>query len=181
MNLDRYTTMSQAALQEAVSLASQVGHPEVVPEHILLVIVGQTDGIGGPLLDLAGVDPTALAAALQQELDRLPKVEGGAEPRFGRRLQPLFQGAEKEAKKLKDEFISTEHFLIAASRDGEKLGPLFSKIGVTPHGLLEALEKARGSQKVTDKNPEQKFHVLDKYTHDLTGAAQLGKIDPVIG
>jgi ATP-dependent Clp protease ATP-binding subunit ClpB len=181
MKLDRYTNMSQAALQEAVSSALSAGHPEVVPEHLVLAVMDQTDGIGGPLLDLAGVDIDALRADLGQEVSALPHVEGGTEPRFGRRMQPLFQAAEKEAKKLKDEFISTEHFLLAASRDKEKLAEVFARAGATPDALGQALEKARGSQKVTDKDPEQKFQVLDKYTRDLTAAARQGKIDPVIG
>lgn len=181
MNFDSFTTMSQQALQEAASSALTSGNPEVVPEHLVLAILEQKDGIGRPLLDLAGVQVAGLTQALSQELSKLPRVQGGAEPRLGRRMQPLISDAEKEAKKLGDEFISTEHFLLAGSRDKEKLSPIFRAWGATPEALTLALQKARGSQKVTDKNPEQKFQVLDKYTRDLTALARKGKIDPVIG
>src|SRR5690606_31014769 len=103
------------------------------------------------------------------------------EPRLGRRMQSLFRDAEKEVKRLGDEFISTEHFLLAAARDKEKFSSIFNAAGATPEALAAALQKARGAHKVTDKNPEQKFQVLDKYTKDLTALARKGKIDPVIG
>ncbi len=181
MNFDRLTTMSQQALQEAASAATNAGHPEVVPEHLLLSVLNQSDGIARPLLDLANVDADKLESLMSRELSQFPRVEGGSEPRLGRRMQSLFQDAEKEAKRLGDEFISTEHFLFAAARDKDKLAPLLRSVGATPEALSEALKKARGAHKVTDKNPEQKFQVLDKYTKDLTALARKGKIDPVIG
>ncbi len=181
MNLEKLTNKSQAAIADAASLAGQRQHPEVVPEHMIVAILGQSDGIGRPLVELAGSKPQRLIDALEAELATLPRVEGGAEPRFGRRMQPLFTAAEKEAKKLKDEFVSTEHFLLAAAKDKEKLAAIFSSVGLGPEALADALDKARGSQRVTDKEPEAKFQVLDKYTRNLTRAAREGKIDPVIG
>src|SRR5690606_37257315 len=123
MNPERFTTMSQAAIQEAASAATSQGNPEVVPEHLVVAIIEQTEGIGRPLLELSHVNVEALLQALRAEIATLPRVEGGAEPRFGRRMQPFLRDAEKEAQALKDEFVSTEHFLLAASRDKEKLAP----------------------------------------------------------
>src|SRR5690606_30099771 len=181
MKLDRLTTMSQKALQEAAMSAGQAGHPEVLPEHFLSSILEQADGIARPLLELTGGGPDALAAALSQEIASLPRAEGGSDPRLGRRMQSFIPAAEVEAKKLGDEYLSTEHFLLAASRDKEKLAAIFQRVGLTTEILLDALSRARGSQKVTDKDPEQKFQVLEKYTQDLTARARAKKIDPVIG
>src|SRR5690606_15751147 len=143
MNPERFTTMSQAAIQEAISAASSSGHPEVVPEHLVIAIIEQADGIGRPLLDLASVNADGLLQALRKEIATLPRVEGGAEPRFGRRMPVFLRDAEKEAQALKDEFVSTEHFLLAASRDKEKMAALFSRLGATHEKLLAALQKAR--------------------------------------
>ncbi len=173
--------MSQSALQVAAGACATAGNPEVVPEHLLIAILGQKDGIGRPLVELAGVKPDALVAKLQEELGQLPSAVGGSDPRFGRRMQLLVKAAELSVKNLQDEFVSTEHFVLAASRDPEKLGKIFESVGLTYDKLSQALDKARGSQKVTDKEPEIKFQVLDKYTQDLTQAAKEGKIDPVIG
>lgn len=181
MNLDRLTNKSQAALAQAVQDAAKLGNPEVVPEHMVVAILNQEEGMGRPLFELAGADLSKVLGALGDEIARLPKVEGGAEPRFGRRVQPFFADAEKEAKALKDEFLSTEHFLLAASNDKGNLGKLFKASGVSDEALRAALEKARGSSRVTDKEPEGKFQVLEKYTRDLTAVARAGKIDPVIG
>jgi len=181
MNLEKFTNKSQAAIAEAASLAARRQHPEVLPEHMLLAIMDQSEGIGRPLVELAGCKPQRLIELVEAELRQLPQVEGGAEPRFGRRMQPFFAAAEKEAKKLKDDFVSTEHFILAAAKDKEKLGKVFAEAGVGPEALADALDKARGSQRVTDKEPEAKFQVLDKYTRNLTQAARAGKIDPVIG
>ncbi len=181
MQPDRLTTKSQQALQAAVSLASRHENPEIVPEHLLLAIFDQEDGIGRPFVELAGANADRLWSALEREIAKLPKVSGGAEPRFGRRMMPFFNAAEGEAKKLDDEFVSVEHFIVAASRDKEKLAPLFGDFGLTHQKLLDALKKVRGSQRVTDKDPEGKFQALEKYTRDLTRAASEGKIDPVIG
>jgi ATP-dependent Clp protease ATP-binding subunit ClpB len=181
MNLERLTTKSQTALQAAVSRATREGHPELVPEHLVLAILEQDDGIGAPLVELAGAHADRLRTALTAELQRLPRVQGGSEPRFGRRMQPFFALAEEAAKTLKDEYLSTEHFLFAATKDKEKLARLFADEKLTHDRLLEALAKARGSQRVVDKDPEGKFQALDKYTRDLTAAARQGKIDPVIG
>jgi len=181
MKFDRLTTKSQEALQSALSEAARAGHPEVVPEHLLLAILEQENGIGGPLVELAGASGDRLRTSLQAELSKLPEVKGGDEPRLGRRMAPFFAAAEDEAKTLKDDYLSTEHFLLAASKDKEKLARLFADHKLSHQKLLDALAKARGSQRVVDKDPEGKFQALDKYTRDLTQLARQGKIDPVIG
>ena len=181
MNFERLTTKSQQALQAALANASRAGHPEVLPEHLLQAILAQEDGIGRPLLELAGANADRVITSLEAELAKLPQVSGGAEPRLGRRMQPFFDEAEAEAKKFKDEFLSTEHFLLAAARDKEKLARLFADHKLSYDSVVRALGKARGSQRVVDKDPEGKFQALDKYTRDLTALARQGKVDPVIG
>ncbi len=181
MNFERLTTKSGQALQQAAQDALRAGNPEVLPEHLLVRLLSQDEGIAAPLIELAGAHADRVTTALQAEIGKLPQVQGGAEPRFGRRMHPFFGAAEDEAKKLKDEYLSAEHFILAASRDKEKFARLFADHGLSHDKLLEALQKARGSQRVVDKDPEGKFQALDKYTRDLTDAARRGKIDPVIG
>jgi len=181
MNFDRLTTKSQQAVQAARDLALRGGHPEIVPEHLAIAILTQEQGIGAPLVELAGAHADRVVTALEAEVAKLPRVQGGDEPRVGRRLPAFFAAAEDEAKKLKDEFVSTEHFLLAASKDKEKLARILADFGLSHGKLLEALQKARGSQRVSDKDPEGKFQALDKYTRDLTASARSGKVDPVIG
>ena len=181
MNFETFTNKSQTAIADAVSHAAREQHPEVVPEHVLVAIFNQKEGIGRALVDLAGAKPERILELLQAELAQLPRVEGGAEPRFGRRLPALVAAAEKEAKRLKDDFVSIEHLILAAAKDKERLAALFISAGTSADALADALVRARGSQRVTDKDPEAKFQVLDKYTRNLTQAARQGKIDPVIG
>ncbi|OQX68685.1 MAG: ATP-dependent chaperone ClpB [Sorangiineae bacterium NIC37A_2] len=181
MNFDRLTTKSQQAVQAALTHAAREGHPEVVPEHLLLAILEQEDGVARPLVELAGAHGDRLRTALTAELNKLPRVQGGDEPRLGRRMLPFLALAEEQAKALKDDYVSTEHFLLAATKEKEKLARFLADQKLTHDRLLEALAKARGSQRVTDKDPEGKFQALEKYTRDLTKLARQGKIDPVIG
>ncbi|HVJ15278.1 MAG TPA: ATP-dependent chaperone ClpB [Polyangiaceae bacterium] len=179
--MDRLTTKSQEALQAALSLASRRGNPEIIPEHLLLAILEQDGGVGAPLVERAGARAGDLGRDLTLRIDGLPKVSGGAEPTFGRRLMPLMQKAEDEAKKLKDDFVSVEHFLLAAVKNDKDVQAVFDRHGLSYDKLIRALAEIRGSQRVTDQNPEAKFQALEKYTRDLTAQAKRGKIDPVIG
>jgi ATP-dependent Clp protease ATP-binding subunit ClpB len=181
MRFDRMTTKSQEAIRDAVSRASRAGNPEIVPEHLLLAIVEQEDGVGAPLLQKAGADLAAVKSLLEGRLRELPKVSGGAEPTLARRINELTLKAEDEAKALKDDFISTEHFLLGGIKHDREVRALFEKVGVGYDKLLAALREVRGSQRVTDQAPEGKFQALDKYTRDLTAQARRGKLDPVIG
>jgi len=181
MRIDRMTTKAQEAVRAAIDHASRKGNPELYPEHILRAIVSQEDGIGAPLLQKAGVDPAQILQALDAKVEGYPRVSGGAEPSLSRRALGLLQKAEDEMKGLKDDFISTEHLMLAALKGDKDTAQLFERAGVTHDKLLAALTQVRGSQRVTDRDPEGKFQALDKYTRDLTEAARRGKIDPVIG
>jgi ATP-dependent Clp protease ATP-binding subunit ClpB len=182
MRPDRMTTKSQEAFRDAVDGASRRGNPELVPEHLLEAMLAQEGGVATPLLQKAGVDVAAFSAAVSKRLAALPRVTGGAEPSFSRRAMDAMRKAEDEAKSLKDDFVSVEHFILALARhDRTVQGILEESGGATYDKLLRALASVRGSQRVTDRDPEQKFQALDKYTRDLTDAARKGKSDPVIG
>jgi ATP-dependent Clp protease ATP-binding subunit ClpB len=175
------TTKAQEAVRAAVDLASRRGNPELHPEHLIHAILGQEDGIGVPLLQKAGVDPATIMQLVGAKIDSYPRVSGGAEPGLSRRGLGLLQRAEDEMKGLKDDFISTEHLLLAATKGDRDTAALLEQAGITHDKLLAALTQVRGSQRVTDRDPEGKFQALEKYTRDLTEAARRGKIDPVIG
>jgi ATP-dependent Clp protease ATP-binding subunit ClpB len=175
------TTKSQEALRSALDLASRRGNPELVPEHILVAALEQDGGVARPLVEKAGADVGALVRDLTKHLDSLPRVSGGAEPQLSRRGLALVQGAEDEAKALKDEYVSVEHLLLAGSSRDTSVQALFRRAGLTHERLMEALAAVRGAHRVTDKDPEGKFQALDKYTRDLTEQARRGSLDPVIG
>ncbi|MFO0665670.1 MAG: ATP-dependent chaperone ClpB [Polyangiaceae bacterium] len=182
MRVDRLTTKSQEALREAVSLASRRGNPELQPEHLLLAMLSQEGAVAGPLFQKAGADVGTLKRLAEQRIDGLPRVTGGAEPSVSRRSQEVFRRAEDEMKALHDSYISAEHFLLAMAKGDKELAEMFrANGGITPDALLSALSAIRGSQRVTDQDPEGKFQALDKYCQDLTAKAQQGKMDPVIG
>jgi ATP-dependent Clp protease ATP-binding subunit ClpB len=181
MRMERMTTKTQEALRAALDLASRRGSPELLPEHLLLAALEQEDGIAAPLVQKAGVRPADLSAELKRRLDELPRVSGGAEPQLSRRGLSLVQKAEDEAKALKDEYLSIEHLLLAAARHDRELQQVLQKLGLGYDELLKAMSSVRGSQRVTDQEPERKFQALEKYTRDLTEQARKGKLDPVIG
>ena len=182
MRPDRLTTKSQEALREGVDIASRRGNPELVPEHVLLAMLGQDGGLARPLVQKAGGDVSALEAALTKRIDGLPRVSGGGEPGLSRRTNEMMRKAEDEAKALKDDFVSIEHFVIALARsDREVQVVLEASGGVNYDKLLSAMASVRGSQRVTDKDPEGKFQALEKYCRDLTEQARKGKTDPVVG
>jgi ATP-dependent Clp protease ATP-binding subunit ClpB len=182
MRPDRMTTKSQEAIRAAADLASRRGNPEIVPEHLILAMLEQEGGIALPLFQKAGGDPEALVRKVEAYLDKLPRVSGGAEPTLSRRTMELLRRAEDEAKTLRDDFVSVEHFLLAlAKHDREAQSALDAAGGVRYDKLLQALAAVRGAQRVTDRDPEGKFLALEKYCRDLTDAARKGKVDPVIG
>ncbi|MEM1032057.1 MAG: ATP-dependent chaperone ClpB [Myxococcota bacterium] len=181
MTIEKMTTKAQESIRAAVGTALRRGHPEVVPEHVVLAVVEQDQGIGGPLITKAGGDVDGVRRALSARLDKLPQVSGGSEPRFSGRALQLLQAAEDEATQMKDEFISVEHLLLGAAKRDADIQAAFEANGLSLNGLMEALTAVRGSQRVTDRDPEGKFQALEKYCHDLTEAARAGKIDPVIG
>jgi ATP-dependent Clp protease ATP-binding subunit ClpB len=182
MRIDKFTQKMQEALQAAQDLASQSNHQEIANEHFLSALFDQTEGITRPLLEKVGVNANHLRDALRSELGRRPKVHGAAvDLRLANELRSVLDGAEKEMSKLKDEFTSAEHYLLALTGANVPAAKLLKDLGVTRDKLMQALQQVRGSQQVTDQNPEGKYQTLEKYGRDLTELARRGKIDPVIG
>ncbi|XXU74736.1 ATP-dependent chaperone ClpB [Sorangium sp. So ce1151] len=175
------TTKAQEAVREAVDFGSRRGNPELYPEHLVRAIVDQDGGVGAPLVQKAGADPAGLSRLLEAKIDTYPRVSGGAEPGLSRRALAVLQKAEDEAKSLKDEYISTEHVLLAGVKVDKDIQSIFERAGLSYDKLLASLAAVRGNQRVTDRDPEGKFQALEKYTRDLTKLARKGKIDPVIG
>ena len=182
MRIDKFTQKMQEALQAAQDLASQSNHQEIANEHFLSALLDQTEGITRPLLEKIGVNVNQLRDGLHSELDRRPKVHGAAvDLRLANELRSVLDGAEKEMSKLKDEFTSAEHYLLALTGANVPAAKLLKELGMTRDKLMQALQQVRGSQRVTDQNPEGKYQTLEKYGRDLTALARRGKIDPVIG
>src|ERR1041384_1843538 len=182
MRIDKFTQKMQEALQAAQDLASQSNQQEITNEHFLLSLLDQSDGIEQPLLEKIGVQPNQLRERLTAELDRKPKVTGAnVDLRMSNELRSVLDGAEKEMAKLKDEFTSAEHYLLALTSANVPAAKALKDLGVTRDKLMQALQQVRGSQRVTDQNPEGKYQKLEKYGQDLTQRARRGKIDPVIG
>jgi ATP-dependent Clp protease ATP-binding subunit ClpB len=176
------TTKSREAFQDAIDRASRSGNPELTPEHLLAAMLDQEGGVAAPLLQKAGADVRALREALASKLEGLPRVTGGAEPGLSRRTLEVIRRADDEAKQLKDEYVSVEHYLLAMSKHDREIGALLQQNGgISPEKLLSALASVRGAQRITDPDPEGKFQALEKYCRDLTDAARKGKIDPVVG
>ena len=176
MRLEKFTEKAQAALQSAAEEARSRGQQAVEPEHLLLALVRQEDGVARPLLERAGTPVQALEPALVSAVERLPRVSGGGQPYLSPALDRALEQAEHESERLKDEYISTEHLLLALADH-----KLLKDAGATHDALLRALRQIRGSQRVTDPNPESKYQALEKYGRDLTKLAADGKLDPVIG
>jgi ATP-dependent Clp protease ATP-binding subunit ClpB len=182
MRPDKFTQKMQEALQAAQEVTAQFSHQEISNEHFLLALLDQTDGVTRPLLEKMGVAIPDLRGRLTQELERRPKIQGGnVDQRIGNELRAAIDAAEKEMAKLKDEFLSAEHYLLALADGKGAAAKLLKEAGATRDKLMQALQQVRGSQRVTDQNPEGKYQTLEKYGRDLTELARRGKIDPVIG
>ena len=184
MQPDRFTIKSQEAFQAAQQLADGRRNPQLTPEHLLAVLLEQDDGVVNPVLRKLGVDPGAVRQALGPALDALPKVSGGSsqEPVGGSsELVQVLNTAENEMRELGDEYVSTEHLLLAIAAHPGKAGDALRGLAVTRENLLKALSDVRGSHRVTDQNPEDKFKALERFGRDLTEAARQSKLDPVIG
>src|SRR3954447_11246646 len=187
MDVNKLTQKSQEALHDAQTKALRFGHTEVDGEHLLLALLDQPEGLAPRLLTQAGADPDALRADLEAELGRRPRVTGpGAAPGqvyVTQRLSRLFDTAEREAHRLKDEYVSVEHLVIALLEEGSSTaaGRLLRTHGLTRDGFLQALTDIRGNQRVTSAMPEVAYEALDKYGRDLVADARSGKLDPVIG
>src|SRR4051812_36872565 len=181
INPERLTVKAGEALNESVTLARRNGNPAVYDIHLLSALLDQQESIVVPIIQKLGASVAALRERVQREMARYPK-QTDAQPNLSRELNQVFDRAEDEAKKLNDEYVSTEHLLVAlADLKGTESRALLNAAGVTRDNLLEALEAVRGTHRVTDQNPENQYQALEKYTRDLTDSARKGKLDPVIG
>ena len=180
---DKFTVKAREAVQAAQTLADQHDHQAIEPEHLLLALIEQQEGVVGPLLAKLGAPTDQLRRTIEADLDKMPKVRGAGGQQYATpRLQQVFDRAQSEAERLKDEYVSTEHLLIALAQDkGGAGGRALASAGVMPERIYQALVDVRGSQRVTDENPEDKYQALARYSRDLTELARKGKLDPVIG
>jgi len=179
---DKFTVKAQEAVQAAQSIADQLSHQAVEPEHLLLALIQQQEGVVSPLLAKLGAPADAIRRQVEAELAKAPKVRGAAGAYGTPRLRAIFERAHQEAERLRDEYVSTEHLLIAIAqeRDGAA-GRVLAANGVTAEAIYRALVDVRGTQRVTDANPEEKYQALERYSRDLTDLARKGRLDPVIG
>src|SRR5881628_2736626 len=182
IRFDKLTLKAQEALQAAQSHASEKGHPQVAPEHLLWAMIQQKDGVVLPIFQKLGVNLQTIARDLADAVAKLPTVSGQAEIYVGPALGRILEDAQKEADRFKDEYVSTEHLLIALSNaKDEAAGRLLQSHGLSKDAILKVLVSIRGTQKITDPNPEEKYRALERYSRDLTDLARKGKLDPVIG
>ena len=182
MRFDKLTIKSQEALQEAQGQCSARGHQTLEPSHLLVALLAQPDGSTVPVLQKLGVSLDALAVEVERVISQQPKVSGGAQPQMGQSASRVLQAAFDEATAMQDEYVSTEHLLLAmAKEETDAVGRILRGAGVTHDGIREALQSIRGSAKITDPDPESKYQSLEKFGTDLTDAARTGKLDPVIG
>ncbi len=183
MNINKYTEKAQEAIVGAQQLADRAGHPEILPEHLLVTLVEQREGIVPEIVRKMNADPAAIAAAARDELNRLPRAHGGSQPGLSARLRQVTDAAETEAERLKDEYVSTEHLFvaIAAETGRSPSARMLQQRGITKDAVLQAMTAVRGSQRVTSQNPESTYQSLERYGRDLTELARKGKLDPVIG
>jgi ATP-dependent Clp protease ATP-binding subunit ClpB len=183
MNINNYTEKAQEAVLLAQQFADREGHAEVLPEHLLLTLLEQKDGIVPAIVAKIGADPAAIASAVRGELGRLPRAHGGSQVGLSPRLRQIANAAQDEAQRLKDEFVSTEHFFIAIASEGRRgtASRILEQHNVTRDSILQAMTAVRGSQRVTSQNPESTYQALERYGRDLTELARKGKLDPVIG
>ncbi len=183
MNLNKYTQKAQEALAQAQSLAGDYSHAQIEPEHLLLALLAQENGVAPQIVQRLGISPAALQEGLERALAGRAKAYGATvQVGLSRPLQEVLRQAEREADAMRDEYVSTEHLLLAlADRKAGDAGATLIRLGITRDAILQALTAIRGAQRVTDPNPEDKYQALEKYGRDLTQLARQGKLDPVIG
>ncbi len=183
MNINKYTEKAREAVAGAIALAQQGNNPQVEPEHLLVALVEQPDGIVPDLLRKMSADPATVGRSARELLGRMPQAYGGSEPTLSPRLRLVTDAAQAEADRMKDEYVSTEHLFIAIADEAGRspAAQLLKQSGVTRDTVLQALTSVRGSQRVTNENPEGTYQALERYGRDLTELARKGKLDPVIG
>jgi len=180
---DKFTLKAQEAVQRANELASEHGNPELLPLHLLAALLEDKEGIVPPVLEKIGIGPQLVLNEIYQEIERLPKVSGeAAQAALSQTANQLLDRAFKEADNFKDEYVSTEHLLLAITQvKRDPAQEILARHGATHDAILKALTSVRGSQRITDQNPEAKYQALERYARDLTEQARRGKLDPVIG
>ena len=182
MRYDKLTVKSQSALAEAQSLATSRGHSEIQPAHLLRALVGQPEGSTVPVLQKLGISIDQLQSQLETALSAIPKVSGGSQPQLSRTAAKVLEAAFAEAEAMKDEYVSTEHLLLAiVAQKGDAAADALLGSGAGREEILKALEAVRGGARVTDPDPESKYQALEKFGRDLTDVARKGKVDPVVG
>ena len=183
MNLNRLTEKAQEALLAAQQAGERERHPEIAPEHLLAALAEQSDGVVPTVLRRLGIDPAAVAAAARAEVAKLPAVRGGTAPALSPRTREVLSRASAEAERLQDEYVSTEHLLLALAAEDARApaAAILTAQQALPERIQEALKAVRGTQRVTDPNPEGKYEALERYGSDLTARARKGSLDPVIG
>lgn len=181
MNFNNLTLKAQEAVQQAQDLAASMQHATIEPMHVLQAMVQDAQGIVSPILNKAGVNVDYLRTKLDDSLTSLPKVTGLSGTHLTNDMQKIFQQAFAEARQLKDEFVSTEHLLLAIAESRTSAGQALRDMGATREAILKALADVRGNRRVTDQNPEDKYQALQRYARNLNEEARKGKIDPVIG
>src|SRR5579863_6606820 len=182
LRFDKFTVKAQEALQAAQEMSARSGQQQVEPLHLLWALLAQQDGVVPPLLEKLGASPASLAGDAEKQVERLPKVSGAGEQFFSRAANEVLEKAFSEAERLKDEYVSTEHILLAISAAGrDPAAQLLTRAGASHDAILQAMTSIRGSHRVTSQNPEATYRALEQYARDLTKAASQGKLDPVIG
>jgi len=184
MRFDKFTIKSQELIQNSQALASQYNHQQIEPEHLLAAMLGNPEGIAGTMLRKLGASPDEISREINIAVEKLPKVSGGgiAEAYLSSRAKAVLEAAFGEATKMKDEYVSIEHIFLAVAEEkqGAAAG-ILDRAGVTRDSILKVLLEIRGTQRITDPNPEEKYQALERFSRDLTDLARLGKLDPVIG
>ncbi len=182
MRFDKFTIKSQELIQNAQTLASQHNHQQIEPEHLLAAMLAKSESIARAMLRKIGVSPEDVSRDVGEAIGRMPNVTGGGDRYASPGTQKVMEAAFAEASKMKDEYVSIEHLLLAlAETQSGQAGKILKRYGVTRDSVLKVLLDIRGNQRITDPNPEEKYQALDKFSRDLTEMARLGKIDPVIG
>src|SRR5512140_2833710 len=182
--MDKFTIKSQEAIQNTQTLAERKGHQQIEVEHLMWVLLDDVEGVACQILKRVGINTEALQKDVEEVINKMPKIVGATplgQIYISPRLKEVFARAEKEAEHLKDEYVSVEHLLLAVLSEGGPSSDLLKRYGADATKILTAMREIRGTQRVTDQNPEEKYQALKRYSKDLTELAARGKLDPVIG
>jgi ATP-dependent Clp protease ATP-binding subunit ClpB len=182
MNLNKFTEKAQEAVLTAQNLATELTHSEITPEHLLVALVEQDNGIVPSIVRKMAIEPAQVVSEARNLLKSLPKQIGG-DVRFSPRMNLIVESAQAEAKRLQDEYVSTEHLFVALATESGRspAAQMLKRVGITKDSIYQALTQVRGNQRVTSQNPEATYEALTRYGRDLTDLARKGKLDPVIG